>query len=93
VWAENLLVPCVVEGGGDRIHPEKARKSGWHGVQNVAQCVACSALTLVVRQYITNLSNLCGAPAGCDSTQCIRTNECDPREVSTLNPESSALDP
>ena len=29
--------------------------SGRHGVQYVAQCVACAALTLVVRQSITNL--------------------------------------
>ena len=30
--------------------------SGRHGVQYMAQCVACAALTLVVRQQITNLS-------------------------------------
>ena len=37
---------CV--GGGVRIHPTNARMSGRHGVQYVAQCVACAALTLVV---------------------------------------------
>jgi len=37
-------------GGGVRIHPENARMSGRHGVQYVAQCVACAALTLVVCQ-------------------------------------------
>ena len=38
-------------GGGVRIPPENARKSGRHGVQYVAQCVvACAALTLVVWQ-------------------------------------------
>ena len=37
-------------GGGVRIHPENARMSGRHGVQYVAQCVACAALTLVVWQ-------------------------------------------
>ena len=31
-------------------HPEHARMSGRHGVQYVAQCVACAALTLVVWQ-------------------------------------------
>ena len=43
-------------GGGVRIHPENARMSGRHGVQYVAQCVACAALTPVVWQYITHLS-------------------------------------
>ena len=43
-------------GGGVRFHPKNARMSGRHGVQYVAQCVACAALTLVVRQWITNLS-------------------------------------
>ena len=37
-------------GGGVRIHPENARMSGQHGVQYVAQCVACAALTPVVWQ-------------------------------------------
>ena len=37
-------------GGGVRIHPENARLSGRHGVQYVAQCVACAALTPVVWQ-------------------------------------------
>jgi hypothetical protein len=37
-------------GGGVRIHPENARMSGRHGVQYVAQCVACAALTPVVWQ-------------------------------------------
>ena len=41
--------PCSV-GGGVRIHPEKARMSGRHGVQYVAQCVACAALAPVVWQ-------------------------------------------
>ena len=40
---------------GVRIHPKNARMSGRHGVQYVAQCVACAALTPVVWQYITNL--------------------------------------
>jgi len=40
---------CFV-GGGVRIHPENARMSGRHGVQYVAECVACAALTLVVWQ-------------------------------------------
>ena len=40
--------PCL--GGGVRIHPGNARLSGRHGVQYVAQCVACAALTLVVWQ-------------------------------------------
>ena len=35
-------------GGGVRIHPENARMSGRHGVQCVAQCVACAALALAV---------------------------------------------
>ena len=37
-------------GGGVRIHPENARMSGRHGVQYVAQFVACAALTPVVWQ-------------------------------------------
>ena len=37
-------------GGGVRIHLENARMSGRHGVQYVAQCVACAALTPVVWQ-------------------------------------------
>jgi len=37
-------------GGGVRIHPENTRKSGRHGVQYVAQCVACAALRPVVWQ-------------------------------------------
>ena len=37
-------------GGGVRIHPENARMSGRHGVQYVAQCVACAALAPVVWQ-------------------------------------------
>ena len=38
--------------------------SGRHVVQYVAQCVACAALTLVVWQYITDLSqeNVVEAP-------------------------------
>ena len=43
-------------GGEVRIHQENARMSGRHGVQYVAQCVACAALTLVVWKHITNLS-------------------------------------
>ena len=35
-------------GGGVRIHPKNARMSGCHGVQYVAQCVACAVLALVV---------------------------------------------
>ena len=37
-------------GGGVRINPDNARMSGRHGVQYVAQCVACAALTPVVWQ-------------------------------------------
>ena len=37
-------------GGEVRIHPENARNGGRHGVQYVAQCVACAALTLDVWQ-------------------------------------------
>ena len=37
--------------------------SGRHGVQYVAQCVACAALTLVVWQEITNLFDTTGALA------------------------------
>ena len=44
-WGVALAV-----GGGVRIHPENARMSGRHGVQYVAQCVACAALTPVVWQ-------------------------------------------
>ena len=40
----------MFSGKGVRIHPENARMSGRHGVQYVARCVACAALTLVVRQ-------------------------------------------
>ena len=43
--------------GGVRIHLEKPRMSGRHGAQYVAQCVACAALTLAIRQQITNLAN------------------------------------
>ena len=49
-------VPDLNAGGGDRVHPENAHMSGRHGVQYVAQCVACAALTLVIWQYITNIS-------------------------------------
>ena len=45
-----VYVLGVFVGGGVRIHPENARMSGRHGVQYVAQCVACAALTLVVWQ-------------------------------------------
>ena len=45
-----LSYVCHIVGGGVRIHPENARKSGRHGVQYVAQCVACAALTPVVWQ-------------------------------------------
>ena len=49
--------PSVV-GGGDRIHPGNARKSGRHGAQQQAQCVGQrilldvqgAVLALVVRQ-------------------------------------------
>ena len=45
-------------GGGDRIHPGKARKSGWHGPQKLAPCLGQqilrdvheAVLSLVVRQ-------------------------------------------
>ena len=37
-------------GGGVRIHPENAGMRSRHGVQYVAKCVACAALTLTVRQ-------------------------------------------
>ena len=49
------IFPRLV-GGGVRIHPENARISGRRGVQYVAQCVACAALSLVVWQEITNIS-------------------------------------
>ena len=44
--------PSLLEYVGDevRIHPENARMSGRHGVQYMAQCVACAALTPVVWQ-------------------------------------------
>ena len=46
-----LTLPLLsTVGGGVRIHPENARMSGRHGVQYVAQCVACAALTPVVWQ-------------------------------------------
>ena len=53
-WIEANMATTV--GGGVRIHPENARMSGRHEVQYVAQCVASAALTLVVWQYIANLS-------------------------------------
>ena len=40
----------VPSGGAVLIHPEDAGMSGRHGAQDVAQCVACAALTLVVWQ-------------------------------------------
>ena len=40
-------------GGGVRIHPENAHMSGRHGVQYGVQCIASTALTLVVWQHIT----------------------------------------
>ena len=51
-------MPTAPVGGGVQFHPENAHMCGRHGVQYVAQCVACAALTLVVRQSITNLSLL-----------------------------------
>ena len=39
-----------VAGGVGRIHPENCRMRGRHGLQYVAQCVACAALTPVVWQ-------------------------------------------
>ena len=45
----SVRVVQVVEGGV-RIHPDDARLSGRHGVQYVAQCVACAALAPVVWQ-------------------------------------------
>ena len=45
-----LIGSSIPVGGGVRIHPENARMSGRHGVQYVAQCVACAALTPVVWQ-------------------------------------------
>ena len=46
------VISCLLSavGGGVRIHPENARMNGRHGVQYVAQCVACAALTPVVWQ-------------------------------------------
>jgi len=54
-WASGFLYRAegrnsTFVGGGVRIHPENARKSGRHGVQYVAKCVACAALTLDVWQ-------------------------------------------
>ena len=45
-----LFASSNAVGGGVRIHPGKADMCGRHGVQCVAHCVACAALTLVVRQ-------------------------------------------
>ena len=45
----HVFCSCPV-GGGVRVHPENARMSGRHRVQDVEQCVACAALALVVRQ-------------------------------------------
>ena len=50
VLAMKVSLCLGVVRGGVRIHPKNARMSGRHGVQYVAQCVACAALTLVVRQ-------------------------------------------
>jgi len=43
-------LPDLLVDGGVRIHPGNAGMSGRHGVQYVAQCVACAALTLAVWQ-------------------------------------------
>ena len=48
--SECKVLLCKMVGGGVRIHPENARRSGRHGVQYVGQCVACAALTLDVWQ-------------------------------------------
>ena len=48
--AEARQCLCRVVGGGVRIHPGNAHMSGRHGVQHVAQYIACAALTLVVWQ-------------------------------------------
>ena len=84
-----VLFSCV--GGGVRIHPENARMSGRHGVQYVAQCVACAALTPVVWQKTTNLSILvCDvsrshaggdilADLGLYGAGCVRERPMDPR--------------
>ena len=55
-------------GGEVRIHPENNRVSGRHGVQYVAQCVACAALTLVVRQKHTKPSGRPGTTCGSEAT-------------------------
>ena len=47
---KDLTDQVHVVGGGVRIHPENARMSGRHGLQYVAQCVACAALTPLVWQ-------------------------------------------
>jgi len=52
-------------GGGDRINPENARKSGRHGAPQLAQCtgqlilldVPGAVLAPVARQYNTNFSS------------------------------------
>ena len=49
-WDDLRGTSLLLVGGGVRIHPENARMSGRHGVQYVAQCVACAALTPVVWQ-------------------------------------------
>ena len=56
---QHFAKPCCTAelvGGGDSILLENVGMSGRHGVQYVAQCVACAAMTLDVGEPITNLS-------------------------------------
>ena len=58
-WPTGCPTPAPFQyKGGDRIHPGNARKSGWHGAQQLAQCagqhilldVQGAVMALVVRQ-------------------------------------------
>ena len=51
-----MSIVILAVGGGVRIHSGSADMSGRPGVPYVAKCVACAALTLVVRQKNINLS-------------------------------------
>ena len=48
MWVLTVCVATTLVGGGVRIHPENTRMSVRHGVQCVAQCIACEALALAV---------------------------------------------
>ena len=57
-------------GGGVRIHPENVR----HGVQYMAQCVACSALTLGSAMNYQSLSGGGGSLPG--AKRCPQSQSC-----------------